>query len=284
MAPARWAFLLVIANQAAVLVVARYANAADQALPDAGVGYSAYYCAQLVGTLPPTTVTVSVVTALLPRMSAAFAAGRTDAVREDLGRALAVTGAVILPTAVAFVALGPELARVLFAHGASDRASATMIGHVVQAIGIGMVPTSAQVVLLRGFHAKGDLRTPFVLTAGVAGLTVALATGCHLLLPARWVVTGIATATSLCSVVGLALTVRRLRTTLEGHCPLVPSAPQLAAAASGGALCWGAARTCAGRLPEGMLTDAGVLVLGAAILGSSYAVAGWLARRLRAER
>ncbi len=54
---AKWTLLFVLANQVALTVVTNYANAADQALPDAGAGYSAYTYAQTIWMLPQSIVT-----------------------------------------------------------------------------------------------------------------------------------------------------------------------------------------------------------------------------------
>lgn len=52
------------------------ASAADAALPQNSVGYTAYSYVQQIWTLPRSIVTVSLVTALLPRMSRAVAEHR----------------------------------------------------------------------------------------------------------------------------------------------------------------------------------------------------------------
>lgn len=47
--------------------------------------------------------------------------------------------------------------------------------------------------------------------AWIAGVNIALATACHLLLPSRWAVVGMAGAYTLSYVAGLALTAHLLR-------------------------------------------------------------------------
>ena len=82
---------------------------------------------------------------------------------------------------------------------------------MLQAFGLGLIPFSAQYLLLRGFYAFEDTRTPFFMAAWIAGVNIALATACHLLLPARWAVVGMAGAYTLSYVAGLALTAILLR-------------------------------------------------------------------------
>lgn len=138
---ARWTLLFVLTNLVASTVVTRYASAADTALPNGGVGFSAYTYAQTIWSLPQSVITVSLVTALLPRMSRAVAEHRLDDMRGDLSRALRISGVVIVPAAFFFVALGPDMAQVIFAHGAADAASIVPLGQMLQAFGLGLIPS-----------------------------------------------------------------------------------------------------------------------------------------------
>ncbi|MEU2590821.1 murein biosynthesis integral membrane protein MurJ [Streptomyces albidoflavus] len=214
---AKWTLLFVLANQVALTVVTHFANAADQELPEAGAGYTAYMYAQTIWLLPQSIVTVSLVTALLPRMSRAVAEGRVEDLRADLTRGLRISGVVIVPTAFLFLALGPQIAALLFAHGAADADSVRPLGQMLQAFGPGLIAFSAQYLLLRGFYAFEDTRTPFFMAAWIAGVDIALASACHLLLPARWAVVGMAGAYTLSYLAGLTLTARLLRRRLGGR-------------------------------------------------------------------
>jgi putative peptidoglycan lipid II flippase len=126
--------------------------------------------------LPQSIVTVSLVTALLPRMSRAVAEGRVPDLRADLSRVLRVSGVVIVPAAFLFLALGPQISALLFAHGAADADSVRPLGYMLQALGLGLIPFSAQYLVLRGFYAFEDTRTPFFMAAWIAGVNIALAT------------------------------------------------------------------------------------------------------------
>ncbi|MFI9325572.1 murein biosynthesis integral membrane protein MurJ [Kitasatospora aureofaciens] len=245
---ARWTLLFVLANLVANTVVTRLASAADAALPDDGVGYTAYSYAQQIWMLPQSIVTVSLVTALLPRMSRAVAEHRPEALRADLSRALRLSGVVIVPAAFFFTAFGPQIARLLFAHGAADAATAAPLGHMLQAFGLGLVPFSAQYLLLRGFYAFEDTRTPFRMALWISAVDIALAVACHLLLSPRWAVTGMAAAYALSYAVGLLLTALRLRRRtgglLDGRRICRSYAKLTAAATAAAATGWLVARAC----------------------------------------
>ncbi|MFD9689696.1 murein biosynthesis integral membrane protein MurJ [Kitasatospora sp. NPDC059088] len=251
---ARWTLLFVLANLVASTVVTRLASDADAALPGDGVGYTAYSYAQQIWMLPQSVVTVSLITVLLPRMSRAAAEHRIDDLRADLSRALRVSGVVIVPAAFFFAAFGPELARLLFAHGAADAATTAPLGHMLQAFGLGLIPFSAQYLLLRGCYAFEDTRTPFRTALWIGGVDIALALACHWLLPARWAVTGMAAAYALSYGVGLLLTAVRLRRRtgglLDGRRICRTYAKLTAAAAVAGGVGWVVARSCGnGPLP-----------------------------------
>ncbi|UQA97224.1 murein biosynthesis integral membrane protein MurJ [Streptomyces halobius] len=249
---ARWTLLFVLANLAAMTVVTRYADAADHQLPTAGVGYSVYSYTQTIWMLPQAIVTVSLVTALLPRMSRAVTEHRLDDLRGDLSRALRISGVIIVPAAFFFLAFGPQTAQLLFAHGAVDAASAVPAGHMLQAFGLGLIPYSAQYLLLRGFYAFEDTRTPFWMAVWISAVNIALATACHLWLPARWSVTGMALAYTAAYGIGLVVTAlllrRRLDGRLDGRRLLCTYGKLTASAAAAGALGWLAARSCS-RVP-----------------------------------
>ncbi|MET9295696.1 murein biosynthesis integral membrane protein MurJ [Streptomyces sp. NPDC003077] len=275
---ARWTLLFVLVNLVGLTVVTHYASAADLALPKDGVGFSAYTNAQTIWMLPQAIVTVSLVTALLPRMSRAVAEHRLDDLRGDLSRALRTSGAVIVPAAVFFVALGPEVARLLFAHGTADAASAGPTGHMLQAFGLGLIPYSAQYLLLRGFYAFEDTRTPFWMATWIQVVNIALTVACHLLLPARWAVTGMAGAYAVAYAAGLLLTALRLRRRLDGRLDgkrLCRSYAKLTAAAlTAGALGWAVARACATEAAPTFWSTALALAAGAVAMAVLFLLLG----------
>ncbi|MFE4372541.1 murein biosynthesis integral membrane protein MurJ [Streptomyces sp. NPDC056835] len=271
---AKWTLLFVLVNQVALTVVTNFANAADQELPHAGAGYSAYMYAQTIWILPQSIITVSLVTAMLPRMSKAAAEGRIPDLRADLSQALRVTGVVIVPAGFLFLALGPQISNLLFAHGAADTASAQPLGHMLQAFGLGLIPFSAQYLLLRGFYAFEDTRTPFLMAAWIAAVNIALATACHVLLPARWTVTGMAAAYTLSYLAGLVLTAGMLRRKLGGRLDdgdlRRTYVKLLFAAGLAAGLGWAAARACAATLGTGTWPTAITLAAGTVAMTLGY--------------
>jgi putative peptidoglycan lipid II flippase len=264
MTAARWTLLFVLANQVAQSVVARFSAAVDTVLPTAGAGNTAYVFAQTIWLLPQSVVTVTAVTALLPRMSRAVAEQRLDDLRDDLSRCLRLTGLVIVPVAFFFVALGPQLTALLFGFGHHPGATLPM-GRMLQAFGLGLIPFSAQYLLLRGFYAFQDTRTPFLMAVWISALDIALATACHQLLPVRWAVTGMAAAYSVSYLAGLLLTATRLRRRLEGRLDgrrLVRTYAKLTTAgALAAAAAWAVTRSDPSGAVPSLLTGGAVMAL-----------------------
>ncbi|MGQ0467118.1 MAG: murein biosynthesis integral membrane protein MurJ [Sporichthyaceae bacterium] len=208
-----WTLLFVLINQIAYLAVVQFATAAGQNAVDDGIagrGYTPYTKAYLIMLLPHAVITVSVVTALLPRMSRAVADGRLADLREDLGSGLRLTGALLVPGAVALGVLGPSLTVLALGYGKTSVADAQFIGFVLSAFALGLVPFSVHHQLLRAFYAFEDTRTPVTINVWIAAVNISLAAGCAQVLPARWVVVGLAASYSISYLVGVGLCARKL--------------------------------------------------------------------------
>jgi putative peptidoglycan lipid II flippase len=208
-----WTLLFVVINQIAYLAVVQFATHAGQVATDDGVagrGFTPYTKAYLIMLLPHAVITVSVVTALLPRMSRAVADNRLADMRADLGNGLRLTGAILVPAAAALGVLGPSLTVLALGYGKTSVGDAQYIGFVLSAFALGLVPFSVHHQLLRAFYAFEDTRTPVTINVWIAGTNIALAAACAQFLPARWVVVGLAASYSLSYLVGVGISARKL--------------------------------------------------------------------------
>nr|WP_232838514.1 murein biosynthesis integral membrane protein MurJ [Streptomyces geranii] len=218
---AGWLVLLVLANQAAYWVTTRLATTAGL---DGGPGYGAYNNAYALWVVPHGIVTVSVVTALMPRMSAAAADGDTAAVRRDVSHALRVCASAVVPAACALFALAQPVMALVFGYGRTGADDTTAMAGILMAFAPGLVALSGQYVLSRAFYALSDTRTPFLLNLVIVTLNAGLSLAAAHLLPARWAVTGMAAAYSLALCAGWALTALVLSRRLAVSRPLRTSA------------------------------------------------------------
>ncbi|MFD3522773.1 murein biosynthesis integral membrane protein MurJ [Streptomyces sp. NPDC058653] len=211
---AKWTVLFVLANQAGVLVVSQLSTAAGVDSGTQGAGYIAYSNAQLIWGMPQAIITVSVMAALLPRLSRSAHDGDTGAVRDDISQGLRNSAVAIVPVAFSFVALGIPMCTLIF--GSSGIESARSMGYMLMAFGLGLIPFSVQYVVLRAFYAYEDTRTPFYNTVIVAAVNAAASAVCFVVLPSRWAVVGMAASYGLAYAVGVGIAWRRLKKRLGG--------------------------------------------------------------------
>ncbi|MEU7473630.1 murein biosynthesis integral membrane protein MurJ [Streptomyces sp. NPDC044984] len=279
---AKWTILFVLANQAGALVVTQLSTAAGLDSDVKGTGFAAYANAQLIWGLPQAIITVSLMAALLPRISRSAAEDDAGAVRDDISQGLRTTAVAIVPVAFGFVSLGIPMCTLMF--GSSGTEAATNMGFMLMAFGLGLIPYSVQYVVLRAFYAYEDTRTPFYNTVIVAAGN-AIASGiCYFVLPARWAVVGMSASYGLAYVIGVGVAWRRLRKRLGGDLDgsrvlrtyarlCIASVP---AALLSGAACYGIVQT----LGQGVLGSFAALLAGGAVLFGVFFVA---ARRMRIE-
>ncbi len=216
---AAWTVLFVLVNQIGYLVIVQLATSAGAAAKtaglDVGIGFTPYTKAHLIMLLPHAIVAVSVVTALLPRMSRSAVDRDLDSVRADLSNGLRIIAVATVPAAFLLLVLGREIATTLYGLF-TDVASASYIGYVLQAFGLAVIPFSAQYLLLRGFYALEDTRTPVRINVWINVANVVFAIIAWQLLPLQWRVVGIAAGYGLAYVIGLILTVRILGRRIGG--------------------------------------------------------------------
>jgi putative peptidoglycan lipid II flippase len=203
-----WMFGYVVSTQITFIVTTNVANSASRHVADAGV--SAYNYSYTLFLLPYAIIGVSVITALLPRMSMNAAEGRFQQVSDDFSYSIRLSSVVLVPAALLLAVLGPPLCEVLFAHGSTNTAGARYIGEAFAAFSLGLLPFVIFQLLLRVFYALHDSRTPAIIgfatmIATVIGNFVVLA-----ILPPGQVVIGMAFVYGITSVFSAAIAWRLL--------------------------------------------------------------------------
>lgn len=277
---AKWTVLFVLANQAGVLVVTQLATAAGEESGKNGAGFLAYSNAQLIWGMPQAIITVSVMAALLPRISRAASDNDPGAVRDDISQGLRNSAVAIVPVSFAFLALGVPMCTLLYA--SSGVQAAQGMGFILMAFGLGLIPYSVQYVVLRGFYAYEDTRTPFYNTVIVAAVNAAASAVCYVVLPAQWAVVGMAASYGLAYAVGVGVAWRRLRNRLGGDLDgahVLRTYARLCLASLPAAIVAGAAGFGLLKLlGEGALGSLVALIVGGAVLLGVFFVA---AKRMR---
>jgi putative peptidoglycan lipid II flippase len=199
---AGWMTGYVFSQWAGYLVVQNVANAASAHPGAASNGYAAYSYGWSLFQLPYAVVGISVISALLPRMSGHATDRRYSLVREDFSTGIRVSSVIVIPAALFLAVLGPPLCEFLFAHRHTTVDQARYIGEVFGMFSLGLVPFMVTQLQLRVFYSFRDNRTPALIGllmfgVGVGGDLIALS-----VLPPSEVVIGLAAAYGFVTLAG----------------------------------------------------------------------------------
>jgi putative peptidoglycan lipid II flippase len=122
----------------------------------ASLGY-----AQLVQMLPISLFGVAVAAASLPELSRdATSAAAYGQLRTRIATGFRRIAFFVVPSAFAFVAVGPTIIATLFQTGRFDADDSAFVGGVLAAYGIGLLGPATVKLLASGFYALRDTRTP----------------------------------------------------------------------------------------------------------------------------
>ena len=226
---ATWALLLVVATQLAYAVISRLSTSAGtqatHAGLTAGLGNIAYSNAYLLFVVPQGVITISLVTAVLPRMSRAATKGNLQEIGADLAQVLKTSAGMIMAATLLFIALAPQIAGIAFEHGKVGPDGAWVIAQLLMVFAIGLPAFCAQYALARGFYALGDARTPFWLTVVSSATNAGLSCLAYWTLSPRWIVIGMAGAQTVACIVNVVITGRALSRRLCAVPPVPEAAP-----------------------------------------------------------
>ena len=175
-----WTIGLVLVNQVAYVFIVRLLGTAGAlaTLTDSTQGgLVTYQNAHLIFILPHSIITVSLVTALLPRMSRAAADHDWPGLADYVAGGARTAAAAIVPAAAALIVLGPSLAELLFGYGAANdnAGSVRFLGQVVSIFALGLLPFTLFYLVLRGWYALEATRTAFWVTVVLNVVNLALA-------------------------------------------------------------------------------------------------------------
>jgi putative peptidoglycan lipid II flippase len=165
-----WTVLFVLVNQLAYAVVVRLASTGSEH----GAGYTIYSAVFLVIMVPHAIVTVSLATAILPRLSAYAGAGDRRGLARTLAPTLRTALAVVIPFAALLPLIAAPAARVFWGYGAAKADVENYIDPLVL-FGPGLVFFTVHYLLLRGFYAREENRAVFFIQCAVASTNIVAA-------------------------------------------------------------------------------------------------------------
>jgi putative peptidoglycan lipid II flippase len=196
-----WMFGYVATTQVAFLITSRVASTATGSKG----AFATYSYAWLLFQLPYAVVSLSVITALLPRMSGHASEGRYDLVRTDLSTGVRLGSVIIAPAALVLAVLGPPLAEVLLAYRHTTVVEARYLGLVFSVFSLGLMPYMLFQLLLRVFYSLHDSRTPALIGVATMITNVAANLIAQAVFPPGEVVVALGAGFGLANLVGTVL-------------------------------------------------------------------------------
>ena len=166
---AGWMLCYVAANQVAVFVVVRILN---RVAGEDSASVLAFNNVFLLVTMAHGIIGVSVMTALLPKMSAAAADGRYAEVSADLSRAIRLTATALAPIAVVYGVLGAPIAVTLFQGGAYGNDAALATGTVLVVAAFAVVPLSISYLCTYTFYSLQGNKTAALINLPVVAIRI----------------------------------------------------------------------------------------------------------------
>jgi putative peptidoglycan lipid II flippase len=204
-----WVVGYVLIGQAGYIVTTRVAA------PFAG-SVSTYANAWLLLQVPYGVLGVSLLTALLPRMSRSAARGRLGEVISDLSLGSRYSTIALLPVTVLITLFGTSIGVALFSLGRTSEAGAARLGATLAVSAFGLLPYALAMLQLRVFYAMKDARTPTLIQLFMVLAKIPMLLACPVLLPPGDVVLGLAASNSLSFVIGAVIGQVWLRHRLGG--------------------------------------------------------------------
>ncbi|RYB95783.1 murein biosynthesis integral membrane protein MurJ [Nocardioides oleivorans] len=165
-----WTVLFVVVTQAAYLVVVRLASGGAVG---GGTGYLVYSNSLLIMMVPHAIVTVSLATAILPRLSSYAHEDRLAELGSTVGSTLRTALALVLPFAVLLPITAVDVAGVAFSW--ADAEEAARFAPTLAVFGPALVFFTVHYFMLRGFYAMEMTRLVFFIQVAVSLTNVVVA-------------------------------------------------------------------------------------------------------------
>jgi putative peptidoglycan lipid II flippase len=166
-----WAICYVAVSQIGLLVLIRLANEASAQNQAGPLIFNNTY---LLLMMAHGIVAVSIITALLPRMSAAATERRFTDFTDDLSRGTRLATVALAPISVVYAVLALPISRTLFEYGRFSHDDAIATSLVLLAAALALVPFSLSQLYTIAFYALPDTRTPALINIPVVGVRIGL--------------------------------------------------------------------------------------------------------------
>ncbi|MFF5295112.1 murein biosynthesis integral membrane protein MurJ [Paractinoplanes globisporus] len=166
---AGWMLCYVAANQIAIFVVVRILN---RVAGKDSASVLAFNNVFLLTMMAHGIIGVSVMTALLPKMSAAAADGRYGEVSADLSRGIRLTATALAPIAVVYGVLAAPISVMLFQGGKYTNANALQTGTVLAVAAFAVIPLSISYLCTYAFYSLQGNKTAALINLPVVAVRI----------------------------------------------------------------------------------------------------------------
>lgn len=160
--------LYVLISQAGMIFATRVSSGADEAGP------AIYNNAWLLLQLPYGVLGVTVLTAIMPRLSRNAAADDTPAVVDDLSVATRLTMIALIPIVTFLTIAGSQVGAALYGYGNFGDGNAERLGQAVSWSAFTLIPYALVLIHLRVFYAREQAWTPTWIILGITAVKIAL--------------------------------------------------------------------------------------------------------------
>ncbi|WP_433660704.1 lipid II flippase MurJ [Nocardia sp. CA-128927] len=159
--------LYVLISQLGLIFANHISSTADEAGP------AIYSYAWLLLQLPYGVLGVTVLTAIMPRLSRNAADGNTPAVVDDLSVATRLTMIALFPVVTFLTLAGPQIGQALFGY-ARFAGDAQRLGNAVSWSAFALIPYALVLIHLRVFYAREQAWTPTWIILGITTVKIVL--------------------------------------------------------------------------------------------------------------
>ncbi|MFI5893240.1 murein biosynthesis integral membrane protein MurJ [Actinoplanes sp. NPDC051513] len=166
---AGWMLCYVGANQIAVFVVVRILNRVADGDSASVLAFNNVF---LLTMMAHGIIGVSVMTALLPKMSAAAADGRYSEVSADLSRGIRLTATALAPIAVVYGVLAAPISVMLFQGGKYTNANALDTATVLAVAAFAVIPLSISYLCTYAFYSLQGNKTAALINLPVVAVRI----------------------------------------------------------------------------------------------------------------
>ncbi|MDG3014565.1 murein biosynthesis integral membrane protein MurJ [Speluncibacter jeojiensis] len=188
--------LYVLISQVGLVVTTNVASQADASSP------AIYSFVWMLLQVPYGVLGVTLLTAIMPKLSRDAAADDTPAVVDGLTSATKLTMVALVPIIVFMTLAGPTIGEALFAYGNFGADDAHRLGLTLSWSAFTLIPYAFVLLHLRVFYAREQAWTPTFIIIGITAVKIVLSLLAPMLVPANQVVVALGTANGLGFVAG----------------------------------------------------------------------------------